>query len=365
MGKIRVMHCLGQLNTGGAETLVINVLRNIDREKFQFDFLLFDDEKGFYDDEVKKLGSQLFYTSHIRKVGIKKYLNQMIDFFKKQDIDVVHSHMDWQGGFIAYAAYKAGIHKIVVHSHANQKMYETNAVYKLLIKLNKYLIRKYASDLCACSYEAGESLFGKEKFEIVINGIDMKRYINPDFDKVQELKSKFHIYENDIVLGNIGSFSKNKNQIFLVDILKDLIKINKDYKLILVGDGKLRHDIENDVKSCELQNNIVFTGVQEDIPEILQLFDIFLFPSIFEGLGIVAVEAQAASVPCLVSDSVPKKVTLDPNIIQFIPLDKEIWCENIIRLVDTRNTNKKDINLLDCPFDITHTIHQFVSIYYS
>jgi len=162
MDRVKVVHCLGQLNTGGAETLVMNIFRHIDRSKYQFDFLLFNDEKGFYDEEAKSLGANLFYVPSMKKIGIFKYIKQMIIFFKNNDIEIVHSHMDWQGGFIAYAAHKAGIKKIVVHSHANQKMFESNIIYKIIISINKYLIKKYATDCVACSKEAGESLFKKD-----------------------------------------------------------------------------------------------------------------------------------------------------------------------------------------------------------
>lgn len=163
MNKLKIMHCLGRLDTGGAETLVINILRNLDKEKCKFDFLLFDEKKGFYDDEVKKLGSQLFYSPNIGSVGLKKYIEKMIEFFKAHDIDIVHSHMDWQGGFIAYAAYKAGIKKIVVHSHADQDMFAQNIIYTYMIKLNKYLIKKYATDLCACSKKAADIIIWKTR----------------------------------------------------------------------------------------------------------------------------------------------------------------------------------------------------------
>ena len=171
MAKVKVIHCLGALNTGGAETLVMNVFRKIDRKKFHFDFLLFNQNQGFYDQEARNLGAELFYCPSLSKVGIYQYLEHMISFFKTHEIDVVHSHMDWQGGFIAYAAHKAGIKKIIVHSHANQKMFDANPIYHILISLNKYLISKYATTCLACSQEAGESLF-KGDFQILFNGID-------------------------------------------------------------------------------------------------------------------------------------------------------------------------------------------------
>ena len=226
MDRVKVVHCLGQLNTGGAETLVMNIFRHIDRSKYQFDFLLFNDEKGFYDEEAKSLGANLFYIPSMKKIGIFKYIKQMIIFFKNNDIDIVHSHMDWQGGFIAYAAHKAGIKKIVVHSHANQKMFESNIIYKIMISINKYLIKKYATDCVACSKEAGKSLFKKD-FDVLINGIDLDKFLNPNQEVIEKLKNEFQIKDTDIVLGNVGSLSENKNQSFLIELLYELNKKNK------------------------------------------------------------------------------------------------------------------------------------------
>lgn len=356
----RIVHCMGQLNTGGAETLVMNILRNIDRDKFQFDFLLFSEKKGFYDKEAKELGANLFYTPSISKVGLRKYINDLISFFKNQEIDVVHSHMDWQGGFIAYAASKANVKKIVVHSHANQKMFDSNIVYHLMIKLNQYLIKKYATDCIACSNEAGESLFVTKKYKVLYNGIDLQRFIKPNSKVIKELKEEFDIKDNDIILGHVGSFSVNKNQSFLIDVLNELVKMSSNYKLILVGEGNTKEKIYDKVRSLALEEHVIFTGVRSEIPEIMHLFDVFLFPSFHEGLGIVAIEAQASGLSCIISDTIPKEVDLNMGLIHQIPLDKNKWKEAILK-------NKPiDINnnlLYNSRFNIDYTIRELTNIY--
>ncbi|WP_455684409.1 glycosyltransferase [Thomasclavelia sp.] len=361
MKKIRVLHCLGQLNTGGSETLVINLLRNIDRNKFQFDFLVFNDNPGFYDEEVKSLGSRIYYLPSISSVGIQNYFNKMVEFFKVIDIDVIHSHMDWQGGFISYAASKAGIKKIVVHSHANQKMFDNNMIHKIMIKINKYLIKKYATNLCACSKEAGKSLFGNENYTIITNGIDMKKYIQPDSSIIEGLYEEFNLNKDDILLGNVGSFSENKNQIFLIRILKELVKENKHYKLILVGDGPLKDRLEKEVKNNNLSDHVIFTGVRKEIPEIMHLFSVFLFPSKMEGLGIVAIEAQTSGIPCIVSDKLPKQLNMNIGLINFKELDVFLWIEEIKKI--RKNNIKKNILSEDNEYNIKFTINQLSKIY--
>lgn len=361
MNKIRVVHCLGKLNAGGAETLVMNIFRHIDRNMYQFDFLLFNDTKGFYDEEVKSLGANLYYTGNIKRVGIRKYLKELISFFSSHDIDVVHSHMDWQGGFIAYAAYKAGIKKIVIHSHANQKMFDVDLLHHFLIEFNKYLIKKYATHCISCSKEAGESLFKKD-FDILRNGIDLNRFLYPNQEMIKKLKDELNISDTDIILGNVGSLSENKNQLFLINILNKLISINKNYKLILVGDGPVRKEIEQKIEEMNLQANVILTGVRKEIPEIMHLFDLFLFPSKYEGLGIVAIEAQASQRYCLVSENVPHLIDLNINLVDFLPLNQQLWIDKILNY---KKSNDKNINdkIINSKFNIEKTCESLIKVY--
>lgn len=361
MKKIRVIHCLGQLNTGGAETLVMNILRKIDREKYQFDFLLFSEDKGFYDEEAKQLGSNLFYTNNLSSVGIIQYIKQLITFFKNEQPDVVHSHMDWLGGFIAYAAYKAGIKKIVIHSHANQKMFEHSIVRKLLININKYLIKKYATHCLACSKEAGESLFNKE-FEVLLNGVDVDRYVNPNRLLIEELTKEFNIKEDEIILGNVGSLSGNKNQSFLIKLLAELRKENDKYRLILVGNGSNRIKLEELCKELYVENHVLFAGVRREIPEIMHLFDLFLFPSKLEGLGIVAIEAQMCGLNCIVSDTIPKEVDITNKLIHFVPLDINTWKDKV-NVVYKNRIEVDSSNFYDNEFNVIKVCEKLDEIY--
>lgn len=359
MKKVRVLHCLGQLNTGGAETLVINLLRNIDRNKFQFDFLVFNDQPGFYDEEVRSLGSYIYYLPSISNAGVKNYLNKMVEFFKATKIDVVHSHMDWQGGFISYAANRAGIKKIVVHSHADQDMFKTNLSHRLLITINKYLIKKYATNCIACSQEAGESLFIRP-FEVLINGIDIERFLSPNQEIINQLKHELNIKDTDIILGNVGSLSENKNQQFLIHVLS---KLDKKYKLVLVGDGAMKNELEQFSKEFNVSDQVIFAGVKKEIPEIMQLFNIFLFPSKMEGLGIVAIEAQVSGVPCIVSESIPKQVDVGEGLINRISLVNDEWVKAIINI----DKNKIDINkqkIINSQFNIKKSCEKLVMIYF-
>lgn len=330
----------------------------VKNQDIEFEFLTFSSESGFYDQTVSEYGCSIYRLPSISTIGLYRYIKEMIHFFKSHQVDVVHSHMDWQGGFIAYAAHKAGIKKIVVHSHANQKMFDVNFIYRLNIFLNKILINKYSTDCLACSKEAGESLFFKD-FVIIKNGIDTKKYIYPDINKIDDLRKEFMIKNDDIVLGHVGSFSNNKNQSFLIDILIELLKISSSYKLILVGDGGTKEYIKEKVISNGLENNVYFAGLREEIPEMMNLFDIFLFPSKEEGLGIVAIEAQASGTRCVISNSVPKMVDMNLGLVKFEELNTDKWTEDILKIGKNKINKSTDI----CAFDIENTVNQLVKVY--
>ena len=358
MSKIKVMHCLGQLNTGGAETLVMNIFRHIERDKFEFDFLLFNDDKGFYDEEAKSLGANLHYTSSMGHTNIFKYIRSIIKILKDQNIDIVHSHMDWQGGLIVYAAYRAGVKKRIVHSHANQGMFKTSLLHRLLITINKYLIKRYATDCIACSQEAGESLF-RQPFEVLINGIDIERFLNHNQEIINQLKQELNIQDTDIILGNVGSLSENKNQRFLIQILS---KLDKKYRLVLVGDGSMKYELKQFSKELNVMDRVIFAGVRKEIPEIMQLFNIFLFPSKKEGLGIVAIEAQVSGIPCIVSESIPEQVDIGQGLIKRKPLIINEWLESIIN-IDKNKTNINKQKITDSQFNIKKSCEKLLKIY--
>lgn len=356
---INVIHCVGQLNTGGAETLLLNIYRNINRQKYHFDFLVFNPNPGYYDDELKKMGSIIDYLPSLKSSGLIKYLNDLIIYFKKKKPDIVHSHMDWQGGFIAFAAHRAGIKKIIVHSHANQQMYNTNFIYYFFIYFNKILISKYATDCIACSDLAGKSLF--KHYEIILNGIDLTKFFYPNRKVIKELKKEIDVKSTDIVLGAVGSLSINKNHSFLVDIMVDLIKYNSNYKLIIVGEGNEKDNLIAKVHEFNLEKHVFFTGRRIEIAEWMDVFDIFLFPSKKEGLGIVAIEAQASGLPCIVSTAIPKEINIT-NKIHFLPLEKELWIKEINSINRVKQKNRNDL-MVSSDFNILNTCKQYEKLY--
>ena len=316
------------MNVGGAETMVMNWYRNIDREKFVFDFLVFNRNKGVFDDEIKSLGGEIYYAPSLGETGFIGYMWNLVKVLKTiPRIEVIHSHMDWQGGFIAFAAYLAGIKKRIVHSHAMQEMFQSSLLHRFIIRISKMLIQQFATGRLCCSEAAGKSLFSKKKFVVIKNAIDLEKFKEIDIVERKNLRTQYHITEDDFVLGCVGSISENKNQIFLLELLRNL---EKSIKLILVGQGNMEQTLKEKVKEIGLEDRVIFTGLQRDVPKFASMFDLFVFPSKREGLGIVVVEMQALGIPCIISKGVPMEVDMGLDLVEQVPLENQNkWFEDI------------------------------------
>lgn len=367
MNKIHILHCCGTMNVGGAETMVMNWYRNIDREKFVFDFLVFSKDKGVFDDEIVSLGGKVYYAPSLGEAGFIGYLRNLVKVLKEiPKIHVIHSHMDWQGGFIAFAAYLAGIKSRVVHSHAMQEMFQANTLYHFIIKMGKFLIRLFATDRLCCSEAAGKSLFEKKEFAVIKNAIDLDKFKEIDLAERNQLRAQYHIAKEDFVLGCVGSISENKNQIFLLQLLKNL---EYDIKLVLVGQGRMEQTLKEKAKEFGLEERVIFTGLQENVPKFASMFDLFVFPSKREGLGIVAVEMQALGIPCIISEGVPREVDMGLNLVEQISVNSsDRWIE-AIREIEKAPSKRGDCRLRikkiqQQGYEIKESVKRLEEIYY-
>ncbi len=342
MSQIRVLQIIRQMNQGGAENFIMNVYRNIDREKVQFDFLVY--KKGVFDDEIRKMGGKVYYGKYITEIGQYSYCKKLKNFLQEHpEYNVVHSHLDQVSGIILEVAKMAGVKVRISHSHNTRN---TNSLLGKIYK--KYLqskINKNATVLMACGEEAAKWLFKEKANEAIIvpNGIDLKRY-KYDEDIRKQVRKELNIDENTIVCGHIGRFSKQKNHKFLLQIFKEYQEINKDSKLVLVGDGQLKAEIEKQVKDDNLQRNVMLLGNRTDSENIYQAFDLLLFPSLFEGMSLVTLEAQAEGLPILCSDTIDKKTDIT-RTMKFMSLQKSAkqWAEEIEKMNKKRKIENNTV----------------------
>lgn len=365
MKKITVLHCFGKMNIGGAETMLMNIYRHLDREKYQFDFLVFQSGEGLYDKEIEELGGHIYILPNISNVGIIKYIRNLIGFFNSHpQYQIIHSHMDWIGGYIALAAAFAKKKKRIVHAHAVQSVFQDSFMKKIAISLSKILIELFATDKFACSREAADNLFlSKKEAYLIKNAIDLGTFIKkPEMDLFKE----YQIQDDTLILGHVGSFSENKNQGFLIELVDILRKKGKKVILFLIGrESELCEQLKQRVRELSLEEQIIFTGVKTNIADYMNQFDMFLFPSYSEGLGIVAIEAQAARCQCLISDTIPTEVDMGLGLVTFLKLDdKEKWIDKIENY-EKNTLSKEDIYrvMVRNGYDIKNSTKEIEEIY--
>ena len=319
------------MNIGGAETFIMNIYRNIDREKIQFDFVIHTNEKCDYEDEIKQLGGRIYRISQFSKHPLKNMIE--LGRIIKNNTDsykIIDRHTDSSIVFTDLLVAKiCGVKHRYVHAHSN-----CSPKARILHKLFRPILNVLATREFACSKDAAKWLFGKEessKIEIIYNGIDIDSYL---FNL--NTRNRIRLKENckdKVIIGHVGRFTYSKNHIFIIQIFNELLKINPNYELWLIGDGQLRKEIENIAYKYNIESKIHFFGKRTDINELLQAIDIFIFPSIYEGLGISLIEAQISGLFCIISDRIQKEAIITNNVeqIELEPYNVQKWVDAIIR----------------------------------
>lgn len=325
---IRVLQVVTHMNRGGLETMLMNYYRHIDRSKVQFDFLVHRQARAAYDNEIESLGGKIYRLPRLVPWS-RTYRLALNTFFEEHsEYKIVHVHQDCLSSIILKAAKKHGIPVRIAHSHSASQDKNLKFIIKLFYKR---LIPQYATDLFSCGKQAGDWMFGGAPFRVLNNAIDTETYrYNPV--TAQRIRKELGIPENAVVVGHVGRFSAPKNHKFLVDIFGEILKLMPEAHLLLVGDGELRQSTEEKVRTLGIDGNVIFTGVRSDVPELLQAMDVFLFPSLYEGLPVTLVEAQAAGLPCVISDAIPTDCDLT-QLIHRVSLNEsaENWATEVCR----------------------------------
>lgn len=326
---IRILQIGMHDKIGGIEKFLMNYYNNIDRSKVQFDFIN-PYTKLCFEEEIKKNNGYIYNVSNFKKHPFK-YYRELVEIIKKEDYKIVHVNLLSTANIIPIlAAKKCKVKNIIAHSHNNGV--PSNIIRKILNKINKKILLKNANIFWACSQEAGKWMFEKQKFTVINNGIEIQKFFyNDEYRNI--IRKKYNIKEGNYVIGHVGRFEEQKNHMFIIDLITEIQKIDNNFKLLLIGEGNLEKQIKDKVKELKLENNVIFGGVVNDVEKYYSAMDVFILPSKFEGLGIVNVEAQAASLPCLVSSMVPKNVKLSDNFFFFNLLDnKNEWIDKIMFL---------------------------------
>lgn len=325
-GPVRILHVFGAMNCGGAETLIMNVYRKIDKEKFQFDFAVNTDIPGYYDNEIKALGGRIFCHPS-PKDNIIKYIQAFNNTIKYYGPFIaVHSHVHNFSAIPIIIAKFNNVPVRVAHSHSTLGYHGIN-VRNVYYFICKKAMNLYSTNLLSCSSDAAHALFGKGILKDVKHQILLNRINLEVFENILENQNigyiKLGLKEKSVVFGHVGSFSYPKNHKFIIDLFRDILKKIPESHLLLIGDGPLKKEIEESTKLMGIYDHVHFLGIRDDIPQLLNLMDVFIFPSLHEGLGIALIEAQAAGIPCIASNNVPKDANLNSGYFEFLPLNND------------------------------------------
>ena len=344
---IHVLHVVFSLELGGTEAFIMNMYRNIDRRKIQFDFLVLIKKDFPYIDEIERMGGHIYWGVCPKYKRPCEFYKTVIPIMKNGKFDIVHSHINNFNGWVMSAAKIAKIPKRISHSHDTAGL-DGKGVIKMFHLAEKHLAKNCATHWLACSVEAGAYLFGQKFFcvngKVVRNGINVDKWLTHDAANEKQLSVEWGLTDGQTVIGNISRFEAKKNQLFLIDVFAEVLKINSNAILLLGGvdGGQLSQCLEK-VQQLGIYDRVRFIGPRTDMPNVLHLIDIFVFPSLFEGLGIVLLEAQAAGCYCLASDACPTDSDVGIGTIEYQKLSDSAthWAGRIFSVAFDKGKRKK------------------------
>lgn len=344
---IKILHVHGGMRIGGTESVIMNWYRNIDSKTYQFDFTSTYREPQDYDNEIITRGGSIVFVPSRQEVGILKHCVELYKAIALGSYDVVHSHDNFHGGIVSFIAKLAGVKKIITHSHSSGDSSE-GIVKRIEKRILRILIKLFATDKVACTQVAGEYLYGKSIFSIINNGIDTSKFKPLPLGVINQIKI-MHNLENKFIIGHIGRFTTEKNHDFIIQLIIDLKKTTDNFKVILIGDGPEKSRIEQIVVDKGLQDNIVLLGVRSDVEKWINVFDVLLLPSIYEGFPVVLVESQACGTPCFVSNTISSSVDLGLNLVKFFGINKQNikeWSDNLLNHRIEKEVNAEHIKMM-------------------
>lgn len=356
---VRVLHVVTYMGRGGLETMLMNYYRHIDRSKVQFDFLVHRDFEADYDKEIQSLGGRIFHVSRLVPWS-KSYRTELRKFFREHpQYKIVHVHQDCLSSVALQCAKECGVPVRIAHSHSSSAV--KNLKYPIKLHYMKQ-IPHYATNLFACGKQAGNWMFGGSSYAIVRNAIDTVDY---QYSPAVAAQTRAALGLNDsIIVGHVGNFTPAKNHLFLLEVFQEMLKVEPKARLVLVGGGDGMNSVQERAKAMGIQKQIIFTGVRTDVNRLMQAIDVFVFPSLYEGLPVTMVEAQASGVPCIISDHVSKECIVTRGLVTSKRLDEspEQWAKHILQ--QSRRSRENHIEeIRKAGYDISTAAKQLESFY--
>lgn len=367
---VKVLH-MTKLGAGGISTLTININKCIDLQKVKFDYLVFENEKTFYEDMVKELGGEK------RIVDVQKYSNnKFLLYWKKYKgvkrllhsyyYDVVHVDASTPlDVVIGLAAKHSGVKTIVLHSHiaGDTKKSRVRTIYMNICRslMKSSFTHYFAISDSSAKFMFPKTVYSNKNYSIYRNGIIADKYI-PDSMKRDEIRRKLGI-EDKFVVGHIGRFSNEKNHEFLMNVFAEIAKQNSRAVLLLIGTGPLVDTIKEKCKKLKIYEKVIFYGTTYEVPSLLDAMDVFVFPSKFEGLGIAAIESQCSGLPTFVSEGVPNEADISDLFIRINGFYPDEWAKKIIEYDYEQKRKGRVIEVKNAGFDIKMVAEKLEAFY--
>lgn len=364
---IRVLMVIGRMDLGGAEAMIMNLYRKIDRDKIQFDFLVHNGTEGQYESEIKKLGGKIY---HIDKYTVKNYFSyvrQLKEHFRAHpEHKIVHCHIGSAAAVCLKTAKKFGAYTIA-HSHSTRNTIKD--LHSRLWFLNSYPTRFVADHFFACSKEAAIDRFGKkvaesDKCDILYNGIDCDRFA---FNREsRDLVRKELALEKNFVVGNIGRHTPPKNPIFLLEVFSEIYRKDPNARLLQVGQGELTKQMKEKCRELGIEEAVIFAGAHIDVEKYYSAMDVFLFPSLWEGLGMVAVEAQTNGLHVVTSDAVPGLADVGAGLFHPVSFSQPTvkWADEVLKYKDKQHMKYAKECVCKTGYDIHRTAKELTNFYF-
>ncbi|MEI2580247.1 glycosyltransferase family 1 protein [Scytonema sp. PRP1] len=371
--RLRILHVVGGMNRGGIETWLMHILRNIDRDRFHMDFLIHTTEACAYDEEILSLGSRIIpclkrSQPWLYALNFQRILSEYGPY------DIVHSHVHYFNGYVLRLAQQAGVSVRIAHSHIDSSALEANRGRHrhLYLTLMKSLIARHATIGLGCSKVANADLFGvnwktDERWQLLYYGINLTPF-QESIDAV-EVRSEFKLPVDAFVIGHVGRFDEQKNHQFLLKIFAEVARLAPQAYLLLVGEGILQPKIKQQALEMGIADRVIFAGSRSDVPRLMQgAMDVFLFPSLCEGLPLVLLEAQAAGLACLISNAITQEVEVVKPLVKRVSLSQPVsnWAGDLLPWQDgiPKSAQTDALRLVEAsPFNIETSLKQLEKIY--
>lgn len=340
---IRILQVFSKMYPAGAESMLMNLYRNIDRDRIQFDFVVHTQEKDFFDDEIERLGGRIFRVPRFNGINIVGYINAWKEIFKQHpECKIIHSHIRSTASIFLYIANRYDLITIS-HSHSTSEGKGFQALVKRMMELP---LRNVAHYFLGCSKQAGIWLFGRkivnsDRFFVLKNAIDINQFkFNSEVRR--KVRETYHI-KSELVVGHVGRFVSLKNHKFIIDVLSVLLKLTPA-KLLLVGEGELMDEIKEYCIFKKVDQHVIFCGNRSDVADLMSAMDVFFLPSLYEGVPVTLVEAQAAGLPCLISDHISHEIDMG-NIYRLnLNENANIWAKKL-NDIGRGNKSRKNVSL--------------------